>query len=303
MKILVSTRQMMLLEALASESRVRMIELLDKRPMNVKELANALGFSSAVVTKHVQKLEDAGIIRTESLTGTRGRQKVCHLRLDSITLQFRAPAAPPVPNRYTTSIPIGQYSDYRIMPTCGLASRSKIIGMIDDPRYFADPERMKASLLWFGSGYVEYRIPNYLLSNQRTRSVSISLELCSEAPGFNENWPSDIHFHLNEVFIGHWTCPGDFGRNRGVHTPDWWEYGTQHGLLKSIQLQPEGTFIDGVRMSDVSIRDVPIRYGEDIRLRLSVPETAKNCGGLSLFGRHFGNYDQDIEVAITYEDS
>ncbi|GIO16344.1 transcriptional regulator [Cohnella xylanilytica] len=302
MKIQVSTQQMKLLETFASESRVRMIELLDKRPMNVKELAEALGISSAIVTKHVQKLEDVGIIRTESLSGTRGRQKVCHLQLDSVTLQLRSPA-PPVANRYSTSIPIGQYSDYRVQPTCGLASRSQIIGMVDDPRYFSDPERMKASHLWFGSGYVEYRIPNYLLSNQRPRGISISLELCSEAPGFNENWPSDIYFHLNEVCLGYWTCPGDFGRRRGVHTPDWWNYGTQYGLLKTVRLQPDGAYIDGTRMSDVSIRDVPIPFGADIRFRISAPDTAKNRGGLSLFGRQFGNYDQDIEVAIQYEDA
>jgi predicted transcriptional regulator len=302
MKIQVSTRQMTLFEALASESRVRMIELLDARPMNIKELAEALGYSSAIVTKHVQKLEDAGIIRTESLSGTRGRQKVCHLQLDAITLQLRAPAAP-VPNRHVTSIPIGQYADYQIKPTCGLASRTNILGMFDDPRYFSDPERTKASHLWFSSGYVEYRIPNYLLSNQRAHSISVTLELCSEAPGFNENWPSDIYFHLNDVCIGYWTCPGDFGSKRGVLTPDWWDHGTQHGLLKSILIQPDGSYIDGVRMSDVPIRDIPIPYGEEIRFRISAPDTAKNCGGLSLFGRHFGNYDQDIEVAITYEDA
>ena len=45
MNIQVTSQQMALFEALASESRVRIVELLDKWPMNVKEFAEALGFS------------------------------------------------------------------------------------------------------------------------------------------------------------------------------------------------------------------------------------------------------------------
>ncbi|WP_240353099.1 ArsR/SmtB family transcription factor [Cohnella algarum] len=75
MKIPVTVRQMAVLECFSSESRVRIIELLNRKPMNVKELAEALGVSSAIVTKHVQKLEEAGIIRTESLSGARAGRR------------------------------------------------------------------------------------------------------------------------------------------------------------------------------------------------------------------------------------
>ncbi|MHA7966468.1 ArsR/SmtB family transcription factor [Paenibacillus sp. CAU 1782] len=301
MNINVSTEQVHLFEALASESRIHMIKLLEVRPMNIKEMAEALGFSSAIVTKHVQKLEEAGIIVSEGISGLRGRQKVCRLAIDEITLQFRTPAVP-APNRYNISIPIGHYTDYHAKPTCGLASSGKIIGMFDDPRYFSDPERTDAAHLWFSSGFVEYRIPNYLLSNQKADAISITLELCSEAPGFNENWPSDIHFYLNDVSIGYWTCPGDFGSNRGVHTPEWWKLGTQHGLLKTIQIKPQGSYIDGMQMSDIAITQIPLPYGEDIRFRIAAPETGKNAGGLSLFGKQFGNYNQDIQFEILYGD-
>src|SRR5690606_1909033 len=109
---------------------------------------------------------------------------------------------------------------------------TSIIGMIDDPRYFSDPDHIHAKHLWFASGYVEYRIPNYTVTTQTITGVTISLEICSEAPGFNENWPSDITFSLNDVALGTWTCPGDFGKKRGAYTPDWWVNMTQYGLLK-----------------------------------------------------------------------
>lgn len=303
MEIRVHTANMDVLECFASESRVKIIELLGSRPMNIRELAEALGISSAIVTKHVQKLEDAGIVRTESVSGTRGRRKVCHLNCDTIILKLKVPEAPPIPetNRYSVSIPIGQYSDYRVKPTCGLASETAIIGIVDDPRYFSSPERTEAKHLWFAGGFVEYRIPNYLVGRQRVRELNISLEICSEAPGYNENWPSDITFALNGVPLGTWTCPGDFGGSRGAYTPAWWKHGTQYGLLKTISVRGEGTFLDGVRISDVTPEDLGIEVGRDIVLRIENDESAVHAGGVSLFGRKFGNYDQDIEVTVVYE--
>ncbi|XID93994.1 ArsR/SmtB family transcription factor [Paenibacillaceae bacterium WGS1546] len=299
MNIQVTPRNLAYFECFASETRLRMIELLNREPMNIKALAAELGVSSAIVTKHVQKLEEAGIVGTESLTGLRGRQKVCRLLPDAVTLQFRTPE-PPGARQYAVSVPIGQYSDCLVKPTCGLASETALIGLVDDPRYFSDPEHVKAKHLWFASGYVEYRIPNYLVGGQSARSISLSLELCSEAPGYNENWPSDITFSFNGVTIGTWTCPGDYGSQKGAYTPEWWSQGTQHGLLKTLTIRPDGTYMDGLRLSDTGLADLGIRYGEDIRFRIACPETAEHPGGVSLFGRHFGNYDQEIEVIVQY---
>ncbi|MEV5027556.1 ArsR/SmtB family transcription factor [Paenibacillus sp. LPE1-1-1.1] len=299
MNIEVTSRNLKFLECFSSDTRVKIIELLNIKPMNIKELAEALGISSAIVTKHIQKLEEASIITTESVPSSRGRQKICHLTLESATLQFRVKEQADQ-NRYAVSIPIGQYSSYEVKPTCGLSSDTKIIGMVDDPRYFSDPEHVKACHLWFGSGYIEYRIPNYLVGKQSIRSISISLEICSEAPHYNENWPSDLSFYLNDVCLGVWTCPGDFGAVKGVYTPAWWDLGTQHGLLKQITIDAEGSYIDGIRMSDRTIKDLAVGFGEDIRFRICAPETATHSGGLSMFGKQFGNYDQDIQVYVAY---
>lgn len=52
-------------EALASNVRIKIIQLLAKNKMNVKELAQELGLSSAIITVHIKKLEEAKIIKTE----------------------------------------------------------------------------------------------------------------------------------------------------------------------------------------------------------------------------------------------
>lgn len=300
MNLNVTTKNMNVLECFSSETRVRIIELLNETSCNIGELAEALGLSSAIVTKHIQKLEEAGIVSTESVVGKRGTQKRCSLKLDQLVLVLRPETSEPVHDttRYSVELPIGQYYRYEIQPTCGLASSVKRIGMVDDPRYFDDPQHTKAEHLWFASGYVEYRIPNYLVGNAEASQITLSLEICSEAPHYNENWPSDITFTLNGMEVGTWTCPGDFGSKRGVYTPDWWTH-TQYGLHKTVSVTQEGSFIDGVQSSDIRIGDLNIRAGQELLFRISCPETAAHCGGVSLFGKGFGNYPQDIVATIT----
>ncbi|WP_211749099.1 ArsR family transcriptional regulator [Paenibacillus sp. Marseille-Q4541] len=304
MKIPVNRSSMPILECFSSSTRVHIIELLNKSPHSIKELAGLLGLSAAITTKHIQKLEEAGIVSTRILSGTRGAPKICTLAVEEITLQLHKTSEQPVKEtKYTVEIPVGQYSSYEVNPTCGLASSHKIIGLVDDPRYFSDPERTEAAHLWFGSGYVEYRVPNYLYGTQHITSLEFALELCSEAPKYNEDWPSDISFYINDVCIGMWTCPGDFGSKRGALTPSWWDLGTQNGLLKTLSVRTDGTYLDGVKLSDISLSSIPMNKREDFRFRLSSPPDARNAGGISLFGKKFGNYDQDIRVTVHYEEA
>ncbi|MEI3204121.1 MAG: hypothetical protein V8S73_05705 [Lachnospiraceae bacterium] len=37
------------------------------------------------------------------------------------------------------------------------------------------------------------------------------MEICSEAPGYKEDWKSDLTLWVNDVEVGTWTCPGDLG--------------------------------------------------------------------------------------------
>jgi predicted transcriptional regulator len=131
-------------------------------------------------------------------------------------------------------------------------------------------------------------------------AINISLEICSEYPGYLENCPSDIYFYLNNLLLGVWTSPGDFGANKGIYTPDWWNAGTQYGMQKNISIRHNGCYIDGIPLSDLTLDKIQIIYGKDLKFRIAVPKDAQNPGGLNLFGKGFGNYDQNIEVSIEY---
>ena len=142
---------------------------------------------------------------------------------------------------------------------------------------------------------------NLLPSNTQIDQLTLSFEIASEAPGVFNNWPSDITFRLNGVNIGTWTSPGDFGDVRGIFTPDWWfENWNQYGLLKMLAINKKGTFIDGLKISDVNVKQLKLDYKSTLRFEFAVEDASEHVGGFTLYGTGFGNYNQDIKVQIAY---
>lgn len=299
MKIDISEKWLPVYQALASDVRLKIIRLVAQKPMNIKELAEKLGLSSAILTMHVKKLEKAGIITTERIHQGGAVHKICALVMDSLVIDFPSRGLNDI-EVHEFSLPVGHYTDFEIFPTCGLATPEKVIGYFDDPRCFLEPERVNCGILWFARGFVEYRVPNRLLSDQKPRALEISLELGSEAPGINNNWPSDISFYFNGVKLGSWTSPGDYGGTRGRYTPEWWSLGVgQYGLLKVLRVDGRGSYIDGKKCSDITIEQLRIR-DKQWTFRVAVPDNAAHIGGATIFGSGFGNYDQDIVFRLYY---
>lgn len=287
-------------KALGSDVRIEILNiLLENNHMSMNELASRLNITNGALTSHIKKLETSGLITTSSESAGHGNQKICSVHLDKILIDLEKQED--FQNVYNTELKVGHYSSYKICPTCGLASNKAIIGEVDDSRYFEHPDRYNAEILWFTKGYVEYIIPNFIPISQRITQITISAELSSEAPGINNVWPSDISFYLNDVCVGTWLSPGDFGDSRGLFTPEWWlPNWNQYGLLKLLVINRKGTFIDGLKISDVTIDDFNLDYRSGIRFRLAVEEDAKHVGGLTIFGKSFGNYGQDIKVSLNY---
>ncbi len=288
------------LKALGSDKRLAILQYLGAHTCSVLEIADALGWPPSTVTLHVNILEHAGLIRTEIRPASRGLQKVCARMYDRVTIQLPFDREQ---EELATEIamPLGAYVDARTIPTCGLVSATSIIGHLDDPTAFFEPERLSAQLLWFHKGYVEYRFPNRVPPNVILDALELSFETCSEAPLHHSDWPSDITVWINGVRIGVWTSPADFGGNRGVLTPAWWDSdNSQYGLLKVWKVTPSGSFVDGVRVSDVTLDTIKLGSGGTLSIRIGVPEDALNIGGINLFGSKFGNYPQDLLLRYRY---
>lgn len=288
------------LKALASEPRLRILKLLSDRLCNVSEVAEALGMPLSTANLHINILEKAGLLITEHQPASRGSQKVCARAYDQILVQLPHGnlAAQEVAE---LSMPVGAYVDCQVAPTCGLASEEGIIGLFDDPASFYEPDRLQAQLLWFHHGFVEYRFPNRLPPKAVPESLQLSMEICSEAPLHHISWPSDITMWIGGIEIGTWTSPADFGGQRGKLTPNWWEdRNSQYGLLKIWQVNGKGSLVDGLKISNVTVEHLKLTDSKYISVRLGVKENAHHVGGLNLFGSRFGNYPQDIILRLRH---
>jgi predicted transcriptional regulator len=289
------------LKGLASPIRIGILKALHAGGrLNVNEISAKLGLPQSTVATNVQVLEAAGLITTETVKARKGHQKICAARFDEIIVRFEAAEPQRQDKMVEVSMPLGLFTSIEVSAPCGLCSTEGVIGLLDVPDSFLDPDRVKAALVWFGRGQIEYKFPNNAkLLNSEVDSVEFSMELSSEVPGTNLNWPSDITVWVNDTTVGTWTSPGDFGDKRGVYTPSWWKLeGSQYGKLKTWRVSRNGTFIDGVRISDVSVADLDIGKHHSIRMKIGIDDKASHPGGVNIFGRGFGNYDQDIVMRL-----
>jgi predicted transcriptional regulator len=289
-----------ILKAIASERRLAILRYLAdySSGISVNEIADAMDMPTSTATMHINILESAGLIRTELQPASRGLQKICARVYNQIVVQLPSSLRLEELNVDVT-MPVGAYTDCHVTPTCGLLSEHGVIGQFDDPATFYEPDRIYAQLLWFKRGYVEYRFPKRLPGRVSVESVQISMELCSEAPLHNDDWPSDISLWINGIKVGSWTSPGDFGGERGALTPKWWEeWNSQFGLLKVWKVTEIGSFIDGENLSRVTVADLSLESSDFIAVRIGVDDDAKHVGGINIFGRAFGNYPQDIVMRL-----
>jgi len=284
--------------ALASKPRLRILDLLSDHVYNISEIADALEMPLSTVNLHLSALEETGLVSTEWQPAQRGRQKICARAYDSVVVELPRGK---IQTEHTVefSMPVGAYVDCEASPTCGLINEAEIIGLLDDPASFYEPDRIRAQLVWFHFGYVEYRFPNRLLPGHTLKNLQLSLEVCSEAPLHHEDWPSDITVWINGVELGFWTSPRDFGGQRGLLTPEWWEsWNSQYGLLKIWRVSEQGSFVDDVRISDVRLGDLNLLEQPTISVRIGVKQNAERVGGINIFGSQFGNYAQDIVLRL-----
>jgi predicted transcriptional regulator len=288
-------------KALASELRIKILNILSsEKEVNLNTLASQLNITNGALTTHIHILENAGLIEIKSIAAKHGIQKICMVKKEKYIIHIGDIF---FDNSYNVEIAPGQYMDYEVTPTCGLATAKEIIGVYDAPRYFSDTKHYKAQIVYFTTGFVEYDIPNYVPYDSKIKEIIFSAELGSEAPRFNNDYKSDIYFLINKRHIGIWQSPGDFGGTRGIYNPSWWINSmNQYGTLMEMRINEEGVFFDGKRIGNLNINDLGIEPGARIRLRLSVPEGMPNSRGLTIFGRGFGNHNSGMIIKISYSD-
>jgi len=293
------------LKVLGAEIRLRILELLQNQELNVTEIAQNLDIPQSTAATSILALEKAGLIDSHIANGVKGGQKICTARYKEIFITLNPPNFSKDTNVIEVEMPVGLFTSHNVLAPCGLCSRESVIGYLDVPGTFYSPDRIKAALVWFENGYLEYKFPNnsMYLEKRRVKRLELSLEMSSEVPGTNTNWPSDISVWINEVEIGVWTSPGDFGDRRGRFTPSFWKLeGSQYGILSTWEVTKNGTFIDRLQRSQATLEDLRLDNHHSVKIKIGIADNAKHSGGINIFGRGFGDYDQDIILKLYMDD-
>ena len=282
-------------KALASPARVNILKFLQASSLNLAEIAQATGQPLSSTSQNIKILEEAGLICTNVTYTSSGKSRICFRTCDGINLILFERQRAHRRSLTEHSIPIGSFSSYGdISSPCGMAGKLATIGYDDDLSVFYHPLRHKAQILWFTAGSLEYRVP---LSFTPEQQLNISFEACSEAPSYNNDYPSDITLWINDTEIGTWTCPGDMGGRRGQFSPEYWpDSSTQYGFLLNWQIEPGRSSLNNEFISYANLSKIDFKKYPYLSIRIGVKKDAKHCGGMNLFGKDFGDYQQDIIV-------
>lgn len=291
--------------ALSSIDKLKILQLLSIRPMTLSELSRQLNLAVSSVSFYLDALIKAQLIFISYEPGLKGHVKLCTKAAHNLFIDFDIvtnTATSIVSHKEEIEMPIGNFVDCEIMAPCGIAGKDIQIVENDIPEAFFTPDRCKAELIWFQSGYVSYRFPTqFLKNNVDYKQISFSLELCSETVYFRNDWPSDITFWINDVEITTYTSPGDFGGRRGKYTPNYWFLNsTQYGLLKRFTVNEQGVFADNQLISKaVTFSDLKIKEKNLIKLTIGIKDDAEHKGGINIFGKNFGDYPQSIVMIVS----
>jgi predicted transcriptional regulator len=66
----------------------------------------------------------------------------------------------------------------------------------------------------------------------------------------------------------------------------------------SDRYQRTGCYIDGVLVSRVTIADLKLSEHHSVKVKIGIKDDAEHVGGMNIFGRGFGNYNQDIVLRM-----
>ncbi|MDD3336073.1 MAG: ArsR family transcriptional regulator [Eubacteriales bacterium] len=286
--------------ALASMERLDILNLLCVRSMNIRELSEALHLPMSSTAMHVQLLENAKLIKSVICPGLRGNIKLCSGCVRSLQF-FLSPHGDTFHSANqvrTYELPIGSFSAiHNLKPTCGLGSETELIDRYDTPSAFYNPKRLDAQVMWWREGFVEYRFP--LPDHADIQWLELSVEINPQTASYHAPWKSDISVSINGQNLGVWQSSAERSIRRGLLTPEWWNtINTQYGELKTWRVTSQNSYLGSDVISDTTLSDLDL-YGRDsIDVRIGIDADAANIGGLVLFGKRFGDFEQAVVMRI-----
>lgn len=287
--------------ALSIEERIKILKCILTKSKSLKEISEETSIPFSSVARHVDVLEDAQLLVVNFKPGKKKHTKYCSQTILGFNVSLDVDKLSNKDGEnFKIEMPVGMFSECEITKPCGMVGKDEPLVSFDNPALFYTPRRREAECVWFNNGFLSYIFPNPIYERKKCSELSLSLEICSEAVYYNENWPSDISFYLNGKKVLTFTSPGDFGGRRGEFTPEYWPISsTQFGLLKTITVNKTGIYLDKILIDDsLNIDDFKIDENQNIILKIGIEKDAVHQGGINLFGKNFGDYQQAIMLTL-----
>lgn len=287
-------------QALSSKVRLEILHLLCQTTKSMSELAKIFDVRESTIRFHINILERAKLVLVAYSPHKKGHIKICTRYVREIGLIIRTKSTKTLEKQVIYSLPVSHYTDAITDHEFGMVNQEESL-LLDKHQLF-DASRFQMTSLWTLGGMVIYHFPTIDQTQNQIGALTFSLEICSETPGYNNNWKSDITFSVNDIELLTWTSMGDYGDRPGKLNPEWWvkENTTQYGQLKSITIDEQGVRLDGVLINhDVTLKDIDLNQNK-IAFKIETKKNAKHYGGFNILGKGLGDYNQDIELQITY---
>lgn len=290
-------------KALSNRVRLDILRLLQNGShlLTISEIAQALGIPKTTAIHHVEVLEQAELVVVLYKSSSKGTVRVvgrniksthiCHFYSDPVEQQ-----------NYKTFIQthkVGHFSDIDCNTYAVVLDDHTIFETTD--RF--DTKHFDALLLYTEKGILTYEFSGAVAKNHKVHKLWLSLEICSEAPYFNNNYYSDITFWINGVELCTYLSTGDYGDRRGRLNPDWWpNVNTQYGKLVSLVVNDNGVMLNGIEVTQkINVDSLKLNKHDSIKVAFGNKSTSTYIGGMNVFGSRFGDYEQDIILKIDYE--
>lgn len=291
---------MELSKALSNPVRIDILHQLFESPKSITELAKLNKITNATVIFHLEILEKATLIYSKTMPSKKGKTLIFFINFTQLRL-YTSETNSESTEVFAQSMAVGNYIDAEFNKYVRIATENESF-ILENNDVF-DARRTGAQLIGTDNGRFSYAFGNSFAKHYQVEKLEFSLEICSEAPYYRNDWKSEITFGVNGIELTTYLATGDYGGKRGKLNPDWWEDKfTQFGRLVEITITNSGVMLNGEKVAaSPTLGELKISGGNRILFDVYVKKGVKYAGGFNLFGKKFGNHPQDIMLKAYYK--
>lgn len=290
-------------EAISNPLRIKILRELQKEPFifSVPQLVKNLKIPTTTLIHHLEKLEKGGLVRMRYKGSTQGTTRIVSRGNAQALITFicNSFAEEDALKIYSQELKVGLYADFKGDDFNIVTNEQEL----KNKNPFIE-ERVLADLIYTPNGIITYNFNNEVAKTRQVEKINFSLELCSEAPYYNNDFLSEITFWINQKEVCTYISLGDYGDRRGNLTPTWWSRrNTQYGKLVNVLIDKTGVYLNDKLVNDkIFVDDLGLDKDNKIVFAFGNKSTATYVGGFNLFGKNFGDYAQEIIFNVYYKE-